>query len=193
MMFARIIRTLLPACCGLCLLPAAQAQTADWSAFFRDWENGCQERGALAAFTDSMGMIEGSSAAGFRLSQAPKLPAAYRRQAAGQVSFQQTVLRDETGIYELDQVRLALSGTYYGIPVRHYSQTFMLETAGIQKNRLLLDIPIEQARQRLAGKYRPRSQFNEALQKRETLQAVLLPVEIDGKVQTVLECSYVYG
>lgn len=193
MMLARVIRTLLPACCAVCLLPAAQAQTADWSAFFRDWENGCQERGALRAFTDSMGMVEGSSAADFRLSQAPELPAAYRRQAAQQVSFHKTLLRDNSGEHRLDQVRLALSGTYYGIAVRHYSQTFMLETTGIQKNRLLLDMPLEQARRRLAGKYRPRNQFNEVLQERETLQAVLLPVEIDGKAQTVLECTYIYG
>ncbi|ULJ68622.1 hypothetical protein MIS45_07395 [Wielerella bovis] len=76
----------------------------------------------------------------------------------------------------------------------HYSQTFIAEeTAGMEYQRLLLDVPIEKARRVLANKYRPRKHFNIVLEEHETLRAELLPVNINGKSQTVVECSYIFG
>lgn len=63
----------------------------------------------------------------------------------------------------------------------------------MEYQRLLLDVPIEQALRILANKYRPRKHFNIVLEEDETLQAQLLSVNINGKSQTVLECSYIYG
>ena len=88
---------------------------------------------------------------------------------------------------------MKLSGTYYGLPVIHISQTFQLETAGYRYTRLLLDVPPEQARKVLKGKYRPVRKYSSILEEYETLQAKLKPINVDGKAQTILECAFVDG
>ncbi|WP_062498311.1 hypothetical protein [Moraxella lacunata] len=177
---------------ALCLTaPLAVAAPADWSGLFKSWEDGCNDSKALAAFTNSLSLIDVKANGQFYLTQDIDLPKKYRNQAAKNVSFHK--IWDACEQHHFDQTRLALTGHYYGLPVVHYSQTFMLETAGVEYRRLLLNAPIEQARRVLAGKYRPRKHFNPVLEGHETLRAELLPVTINGKAQTVLECAYVFG
>lgn len=174
------------------LSPVALAAPADWSGLFKSWEKGCDTSPALSAFTESMGAVHTNANGQFYLAQNIRLPAKYRNQAAQKVSFHK--MRDEREKYTFNQIRLSLKGHYYGLPVVHYSQTFIAEeTAGMEYQRLLLDVPIEKARRVLANKYRPRKHFNIVLEEDETLQAELLSVNINGKSQTVLECSYIYG
>lgn len=174
-----------------CATPPAIAASADWSDLFKSWENGCDESKTLMAFTNSLSVVEVTSDGQFYLSQGFDLPKNYRDQAANNVSFHR--IWDARSQYHFDQTRLALTGRDYGLPVVHYSQTFLPETAGIQYNRLLLNTPIEQAKQVLAGKYHPRKHYNMVLEEYETLQAQLLPVTINGKEQTLLECAYIFG
>lgn len=122
-----------------------------------------------------------------------KLPAPYRQQSTKTVSFHKIQIKEGQETYVLDQVRLALKGTYYGLPVVHYGQTFMLETAGIEYNRLLSNTPIDNARRVLTNKYKPRKHFNIVLEGYETLQARLLPITINNQPYTIIECSYVNG
>ncbi|MDO4894098.1 hypothetical protein [Moraxella sp.] len=173
------------------LSPVAWAAPADWSGLFKSWEKGCDTSPALSAFIDSMGTVHTKANGQFYLAQNIRLPAKYRNQAAQKVSFHK--MYDEREKYTFNQTRLSLKGHYYGLPVVHYSQTFLLETAGVEYQRLLLDVPIEQAHRVLAHKYRPRKHFNLVLQTHETLQAELLPVNINGKSQTVVECRYIDG
>ncbi|ULJ59619.1 hypothetical protein [Wielerella bovis] len=175
-----------------CLSPMAWAAPADWSGLFKSWEKGCDTNPALSAFTESMGAVNAKANGQFYLAQNIKLPAQYRNQAAQKVSFHK--MWDEREKYTFNQIRLSLKGHYYGLPVVHYSQTFIAEeTAGMEYRRLLLDAPIEKARRVLANKYRPRKHFNIVLEEHETLRAELLPVNINGKSQTVVECSYIFG
>ncbi|HHK6002408.1 TPA: hypothetical protein ACQWMG_000280 [Neisseria subflava] len=88
---------------------------------------------------------------------------------------------------------MKLSGTYYGLPVVHISQTFQLETAGYSYTRLLLDVPLEQARKVLKGKYRPIRKYSLILEEYETLQAKLKPINVNGKPLTILECAFING
>lgn len=187
----------------LCLLsPVALAAPADWSGLFKPWEKGCDTSPALSAFTESMGvnikangqltngqfyLVENYLVANI------KLPAQYLNQVAQKASVHKK--QDERQKYTFNQIRLSLKGHYYGLPVVDYSQTFIADdTAGSEyTHRLLLDVPIEQARRVLANKYRPRKHFNIVLEEDETLQAQLLDVDNNGKSQTVLECSYIYG
>lgn len=171
--------------------PLAVAVPADWSGLFKPWEDGCNDNKALEAFTSSLRLIDVKANGQFYLMQNIDLPKKYRNQAAKNVSFHK--MWDAREKHHFDQTRLALTGHYYGLPVVHYSQTFMLETAGVEYRRLLLNAPIEQVRRVLADKYRPRTHFNPVLEEHETLQAELLPVTINGKAQTVLECAYVFG
>lgn len=174
--------------------PAVSAAPPDWSGFFKPWENGCDSSKALDAFVNSIGSVHADSLDNpkrFYLTQALTLPPKYRPLAAKNASFHK--MWDAREQYRFDQVRLALKGQYYGLPVVHYSQTFLLETAGVTYYRLLLDAPTDQARRVLAGKYRPRQAYNPALEGHETLRAELLPVNINGKAQTVVECRRIYG
>lgn len=175
-----------------CLCQNAFANTQDWSKFFKSWENGCHKSTALSELQNSLSHINEKDGK-FYLQGSIKLPAPYRQQSAKTVSFHKITIKDEQGTYLLDQVRLALKGTYYGLPVVHYSQTFMLETAGMEYNRLLLNTPIENARRVLANKYKPRKHFNVVLEGYETLQAKLLPITINNQPHTIVECSYIYG
>lgn len=178
----------------LCLLatPFAHAQSADWSGFFKSWEQGCRlDRAPFKAFEESLvELIRQKVAPQADVRPSIKLPAAYRVQAASKPTFHRVTIDN----YTIDQIRLALKGTYYGLPVVHYSHTFHLETAGQVNYRLLLDTPLAQAQRVLAGKYQSRRFANPVLEgKTEILQAELLPVNINGKPQTVLECVMTYG
>ena len=122
-----------------------------------------------------------------------KLPKAYRDLVHPPMTLHRAEFSENGESFILDQTRLKLSGTYYGLPVIHISQTFQLETAGYRYTRLLLDVPPEQARKVLKGKYRPVRKYSSILEEYETLQAKLKPINVDGKAQTILECAFVDG
>lgn len=174
----------------------AAAQPADWSRFFQPWESGCavDVAGApLTRFNETLSFIVADGQGGFRLQADFALPEAYRSQAEPTVTFHKVPIGTGASYYVFDQVRVALRGTYYGLPLEHYSKTFLLETAGIEYHRLLLNVPFHQAQRVLAGKYRARTQYNPVLEAPETLQAQLRPVNIRGQEKTLVECMLVYG
>lgn len=122
-----------------------------------------------------------------------KLPNTYRSLAHPPMTLHRAEFSEDGEQFILDQTRLKLSGTYYGLPVVHISQTFQLETAGYSYTRLLLDVPLEQARKVLKGKYRPVRKYSLILEEYETLQAKLKPINVNGKPQTILECAFING
>lgn len=194
------MKTLFAALC-LLIAPFTHAQNADWSGLFKSWEQGCrvEEDGSPFSELESslQDFIDQKTAPQADVRPNIKLPAAYRAQAASRPTFHRVTIdksKHNNTAYTIDQIRLALKGTYYGLPVVHYSRTFHLETAGIVHYRLLLDTPIAQARRVLAGKYKKRRYTNPVLEGgTEILQAELLPANINGKQQTILQCVMTYG
>lgn len=192
------MKTLFAALC-LLIAPFTHAQNADWSGFFKSWEQGCRlDSPPFSELESSLqDFIDQKAASQTDVRPNIKLPAAYRAQAASRPTFHRVTIdksKHNNTAYTIDQVRLALKGTYYGLPVVHYSHTFHMETAGIVHYRLLLDTPTAQAQRVLTGKYKKRRFANPVLEgETEILQAELLPANINGKQQTVLECVMTYG
>lgn len=189
-------------CLMLCTaLPAAAQSAPDWAPVFKSFENGCQFDARLKRLLEPFadvgynGAAKSTAELNLRLNHPNQvnLPAAYRRQTQPPLTLHRAEFQADGERFTLNQTRLKLSGTYYGLPVVHLSQTFQLETAGYEFVRLLLDVPPEQARRVLAGKYRPVRQYNPVLEGQEILQATLQPVNIDGQSKTVLECAFVNG
>lgn len=195
------IRHLL-SCLILCSAPLVSAQTqADWSTIFKSFENGCQFdkrlKNLLEPFSDVSDnwSDKDSKYQNLRLNHSNRvqLPKAYRDLAHPPMTLHRAEFSEDGEQFILDQTRLKLSGTYYGLPVVHISQTFQLETAGYSYTRLLLDVPLEQARKVLKGKYRPVRKYSLILEEYETLQAKLKPINVNGKPQTILECAFING
>lgn len=195
------IRHLL-SCLILCSAPLVSAQTqSDWSTIFKSFENGCQFDKHLENLLDPFSDVsydwndKDSKYKNLRLNypNRVKLPKAYRDLAHPPMTLHRAEFSEDGKPFILDQTRLKLSGTYYGLPVVHISQTFQVETAGYSYTRLLLDVPLEQARKVLKGKYRPIRKYSLILEEYETLQAKLKPINVNGKPQTILECAFVDG
>lgn len=182
-------------------LPAAAQTTPDWAPVFKSFENGCQFDARLKrllkpfADVDYNGAAKSTAELNLRLNRPNQvnLPAAYRRQTQPPMTLHRAEFQVDGERFLLDQTRLKLSGTYYGLPVLHLSQTFQLETAGYEFVRLLLDVPPQEAQRVLKGKYRPVRQYNLVLEGQEILQATLQPVNINGQSKTVVECAFVNG
>lgn len=195
------IRHLL-SCLILCSAPLVSAQTqADWSTIFKSFENGCQFDKRLENLLEPFSDVsdnwsdKDSKYQNLRLNHPNRvqLPKAYRDLAHPPMTLHRAEFSEDGEQFILDQTRLKLSGTYYGLPVVHISQTFQLETAGYSYTRLLLDVPLEQARKVLKGKYRPARKYSLILEEYETLQAKLKPINVNGKPQTILECTFING
>ena len=195
------IRHLL-SCLTLCSAPLVSAQTqADWSTIFKSFENGCQFDKRLENLLEPFSDVsdnwsdKDSKYQNLRLNHPNRvqLPKAYRDLAHPPMTLHRAEFSEDEEQFILDQTRLKLSGTYYGLPVVHISQTFQLETAGYSYTRLLLDVPLEQARKVLKGKYRPVRKYSLILEEYETLQAKLKPINVNGKPQTILECAFING
>jgi hypothetical protein len=195
------IRHLL-SCLILCSAQLVSAQTqSDWSTIFKSFENGCQFDKHLENLLDPFSDVsdnwndKDSKYQNLRLNypNRVKLPKAYRDLAHLPMTLHRAEFSEDGEQFILDQIRLKLSGTYYGLPVVHISQTFQLETAGYSYTRLLLDVPLEQARKVLKGKYRPVRKYSLILEEYETLQAKLKPINVNGKPQTILECAFING
>ena len=195
------IRHLL-SCLILCSAPLVSAQTqADWSTIFKSFENGCQFDKRLENLLEPFSDVsdnwsdKDSKYQNLRLNHSNRvqLPKAYRDLAHPPMTLHRAEFSEDGEQFILDQTRLKLSGTYYGLPVVHISQTFQLETAGYSYTRLLLDVPLEQARKVLKGKYRPIRKYSLILEEYETLQAKLKPINVNGKPQTILECAFING
>ncbi|UTG72688.1 hypothetical protein [Neisseria subflava] len=195
------IRHLL-SCLILCSAPLVSAQTqADWSTIFKSFENGCQFDKRLENLLEPFSDVsdnwsdKDSKYQNLRLNHSNRvqLPKAYRDLAHPPMTLHRAEFSEDGEQFILDQTRLKLSGTYYGLPVVHISQTFQLETAGYSYTRLLLDVPLEQARKVLKGKYRPVRKYSLILEEYETLQAKLKPINVNGKPQTILECAFING
>ena len=195
------IRHLL-SCLTLCSAPMVSAQTQpDWSPIFKSFENGCQFDRRLENLLESFSDVsddwggKDSKYQNLRLNHPNRvqLPKAYRDLAHPPMALHRAEFSEDGEQFILDQTRLKLSGTYYGLPVVHISQTFQLETAGYSYTRLLLDVPLEQARKVLKGKYRPVRKYSLILEEYETLQAKLKPINVNGKPQTILECAFING
>ena len=195
------IRHLL-SCLILCSAPLVSAQTqADWSTIFKSFENGCQFDRRLENLLEPFSDVsdnwndKDSKYQNLRLNHPNRvqLPKAYRDLAHPPMTLHRAEFSEDGEQFILDQTRLKLSGTYYGLPVVHISQTFQLETAGYSYTRLLLDVPLEQARKVLKGKYRPARKYSLILEEYETLQAKLKPINVNGKPQTILECTFING
>ena len=195
------IRHLL-SCLTLCSAPLVSAQTqADWSTIFKSFENGCQFDKRLENLLEPFSDVsdnwsdKDSKYQNLRLNHPNRvqLPKAYRDLAHPPMTLHRAEFSENGESFILDQTRLKLSGTYYGLPVVHISQTFQLETAGYSYTRLLLDVPLEQARKVLKGKYRPVRKYSLILEEYETLQAKLKPINVNGKPQTILECAFING
>ncbi|MFC2707716.1 MAG: hypothetical protein ACFNZL_05695, partial [Neisseria sp.] len=186
----------------LCSAPLVSAQTqSDWSTIFKSFENGCQFDKHLENLLDPFSDVsydwndKDSKYQNLRLNypNRVKLPKAYRDLAHPPMTLHRTEFSEDGKPFILDQTRLKLSGTYYGLPVVHISQTFQVETAGYSYTRLLLDVPLGQARKVLKGKYRPIRKYSLILEEYETLQAKLKPINVNGKPQTILECAFING
>ncbi|EGY60511.1 hypothetical protein HMPREF1028_01396 [Neisseria sp. GT4A_CT1] len=186
----------------LCSAPLVSAQTQpDWSTIFKSFENGCQFDKRLVNLLESFSDVshdwsdKDSKYQNLRLNYPNRvnLSKAYRDLAHPPMTLHRAEFSEDGEQFILDQTRLKLSGTYYGLPVVHISQTFQLETAGYSYTRLLLDVPPEQARKVLKGKYRPVRKYSLILEEYETLQAKLKPINVNGKTQTILECAFVNG
>ena len=195
------IRHLL-SCLILCTAPLVSAQTqADWSTIFKSFENGCQFDKRLENLLEPFSDVsdnwsdKDSKYQNLRLNHPNRvqLPKAYRDLAHPPMTLHRAEFSEDGEQFILNQTRLKLSGTYYGLPVVHISQTFQLETAGYSYTRLLLDVPLEQARKVLKGKYRPVRKYSLILEEYETLQAKLKPINVNGKPQTILECAFING
>ena len=195
------IRHLL-SCLTLCSAPLVSAQTQlDWSPIFKSFENGCQFDRRLENLLESFSDVsddwggKDSKYQNLRLNHPNrvKLPNTYRSLAHPPMTLHRAEFSEDGEPFILDQTRLKLSGTYYGLPVVHISQTFQIETAGYSYTRLLLDVPLEQARKVLEGKYRPVRKYSLILEEYETLQAKLKPINVNGKPQTILECAFING
>ena len=195
------IRHLL-SCLILCTAPLVSAQTqADWSTIFKSFENGCQFDKRLENLLEPFSDVndnwkdKDSKYQNLRLNHPNRvqLPKAYRDLAHPPMTLHRTEFSEDGEQFILNQTRLKLSGTYYGLPVVHISQTFQLETAGYSYTRLLLDVPLEQARKVLKGKYHPVRKYSLILEEYETLQAKLKPINVNGKPQTILECAFING
>lgn len=195
------IRHLL-SCLTLCSAPLVSAQTQpDWSPIFKSFENGCQFDKRLENLLEPFSDVsdnwndKDSKYQNLRLNHPNRvqLPKAYRDLAHPPMTLHRAEFSEAGEQFILDQTRLKLSGTYYGLPVVHISQTFQLETAGYSYTRLLLDVPLEQARKVLKGKYRPARKYSLILEEYETLQAKLKPINVNGKPQTILECAFING
>ncbi|WP_063067759.1 hypothetical protein [Neisseria flavescens] len=195
------IRHLL-SCLTLCSAPLVSAQTQpDWSPIFKSFENGCQFDRRLENLLESFSDVsddwggKDSKYQNLRLNHPNrvKLPNTYRSLAHPPMTLHRAEFSKDGEQFILDQTRLKLSGTYYGLPVVHISQTFQLETAGYSYTRLLFDVPLEQARKVLKGKYRPVRKYSLILEEYETLQAKLKPINVNGKPQTILECAFING
>ena len=195
------IRHLL-SCLILCSAPLVSAQTQpDWSTIFKSFENGCQFDKHLENLLEPFSDVsdnwndKDSKYQNLRLNHPNRvqLPKAYRDLAHPPMTLHRAEFSEDGEQFILDQTRLKLSGTYYGLPVVHISQTFQLETAGYTYTRLLLDVPPEQARKVLKGKYRPVRKYSLILEEYETLQAKLKPINVNGKPQTILECAFING
>ena len=195
------IRHLL-SCLILCSAPLVSAQTqADWSTIFKSFENGCQFDKRLENLLEPFSDVsdnwsdKDSKYQNLRLNHPNRvqLPKAYRDLAPPPMTLHRAEFSEDGEQFILDQTRLKLSGTYYGLPVVHISQTFQLETAGYSYTRLLLDVPLEQARKVLKGKYRPVRKYSLILEEYETLQAKLKPINVNVKPQTILECAFING
>ena len=195
------IRHLL-SCLILCSAPLVSAQTqADWSTIFKSFENGCQFDKRLENLLEPFSDVndnwsdKDSKYQNLRLNHPNRvqLPKAYRDLAHPPMTLHRAEFSEDGEQFILDQTRLKLSGTYYGLPVVHISQTFQSETAGYSYTRLLLDVPLEQARKVLKGKYRPVRKYSLILEEYETLQAKLKPINVNGKPQTILECAFING
>lgn len=195
------IRHLL-SCLILCSAPLVSAQTqADWSPIFKSFENGCQFDKRLENLLEPFSDVsydwndKDSKYQNLRLNHPNRvqLPKAYHDLAHPPMTLHRAEFSEDGEQFILDQTRLKLSGTYYGLPVVHISQTFQLETAGYSYTRLLLDVPLEQARKVLKGKYRPVRKYSLILEEYETLQAKLKPINVNGKPQTILECAFING
>lgn len=195
------IRHLL-SCLILCSAPLVSAQTqADWSTIFKSFENGCQFDKRLENLLEPFSDVsdnwsdKDSKYQNLRLNHPNRvqLPKAYRDLAHPPMTLHRAEFSEDGEQFILDQTRLKLSGTYYGLPVVHISQTFQLETAGYSYTRLLLDVPLEQARKVLKEKYRPVRKYSLILEEYETLQAKLKPINVNGKPQTILECAFING
>ena len=186
----------------LCSAPLVLAQTQpDWSTIFKSFENGCQFDKRLENLLEPFSDVsdnwndKGSKYQNLRLNHPNRvqLPKAYRDLAHPPMTLHRAEFSEDGEQFILDQTRLKLSGTYHGLPVVHISQTFQLETAGYSYTRLLLDVPLEQARKVLKGKYRPVRKYSLILEEYETLQAKLKPINVNGKPQTILECAFING
>lgn len=186
----------------LCSGPLVSAQTQpDWSTIFKSFENGCQFDKRLENLLDSFSDVnydwndKDSKYQNLRLNYPDrvKLPKAYRGLVHPPMTLHRAEFSENGESFILDQTRLKLSGTYYGLPVVHISQTFQLETAGYRYTRLLLNVPLEQARKVLKGKYRPIRKYSLILEEYETLQAKLKPINVNGKPLTILECAFING
>lgn len=195
------IRHLL-SCLTLCSAPLVSAQTQpDWSPIFKSFENGCQFDKRLENLLEPFSDVsdnwnnKDSKYQNLRLNHPNRvqLPKAYRDLAHPPMTLHRAEFSEDGEQFILDQTRLKLSGTYYGLPVVHISQTFQLETAGYSYTRLLLDVPLELARKVLKGKYRPVRKYSLILEEYETLQAKLKPINVNGKPQTILECAFING
>ena len=195
------IRHLL-SCLILCSAPLVSAQTqADWSTIFKSFENGCQFDKRLENLLEPFSDVsdnwsdKDSKYQNLRLNHPNRvqLPKAYRDLAHPPMTLHRAEFSEDGELFILDQTRLKLSGTYYGLPVVHISQTFQVETAGYSYTRLLLDVPLGQARKVLKGKYRPIRKYSLILEEYETLQAKLKPINVNGKPQTILECAFING
>ena len=189
-------------CLMLCSAPLVSAQTQpDWSTIFKSFENGCQFDKRLVNLLESFSDVshdwsdKDSKYQNLRLNYPNRvnLPKTYRSLAHPPMTLHRAEFSEDGEPFILDQTRLKLSGTYYGLPVVHISQTFQLETAGYSYTRLLLDVPLEQARKVLKGKYRPVRKYSLILEEYETLQAKLKPINVNGKPQTILECAFING
>ena len=195
------IRHLL-SCLILCSAQLVSAQTqSDWSTIFKSFENGCQFDKHLENLLEPFSDVsdnwndKDSKYQNLRLNHPNRvqLPKAYRDLAHPPMTLHRAEFSEDGEQFILDQTRLKLSGTYYGLPVVHISQTFQLETAGYSYTRLLLDVPLEQAYKVLKGKYRPVRKYSLILEEYETLQAKLKPINVNGKPQTILECAFING
>ena len=189
-------------CLTLCSAPLVSAQTQpDWSPIFKSFENGCQFDKRLENLLEPFSDVsdnwndKDSKYQNLRLNHPNRvqLPKAYRDLAHPPMTLHRAEFSEDGEQFILDQTRLKLSGTYYGLPVVHISQTLQLETAGYSYTRLLLDVPLELARKVLKGKYRPVRKYSLILEEYETLQAKLKPINVNGKPQTILECAFING
>ena len=189
-------------CLTLCSAPLVSAQTQpDWSPIFKSFENGCQFDKRLENLLEPFSDVsdnwndKDSKYQNLRLNHPNRvqLPKAYRDLAHPPMTLHRAEFSEDGEQFILDQTRLKLSGTYYGLPVVHISQTLQLETAGYSYTRLLLDVPLELARKVLKGKYRPVRKYSLILEEYETLEAKLKPINVNGRPQTILECAFING